>query len=136
GFHDDERGKREPRTAVGQLVEYVEGYFGRAAVEEADAKVRKTLMPPIYLQRPGHSLTVVGLEVRKDGSRNLLVFDPMYIVSKEMRRLKDGLVRRPQATAPLLKMYRRGVASLSRYRDFEIVELTAPAPPSPAWDDV
>ncbi|KAL9093310.1 MAG: hypothetical protein Q9165_004051 [Trypethelium subeluteriae] len=136
GFHDDERGRSGGRTAVAQLVDFVEEYFERAAVDGADVKVRKTLMPPIYLQRPGHSLTIVGLEVQKDGSKNLLVFDPMYVVSKEMRRLKDGLNRRPQATAPLLRMYRRGMANLSRYRDFETIELTAPAPPSPAWDDV
>ncbi|KAI9661652.1 MAG: hypothetical protein M1821_008890 [Bathelium mastoideum] len=116
-FHDDVQGK----SAVQQLVEYAEQYFEVGATG-SDGKLRKTLRPPIYLQRPGHSLTIVGFEVRKDGSRSLLVFDPMYVVSKEMQRVRDRATRLPRSVSALLRMYRRSQESLGRYRDFETVE--------------
>lgn len=35
---------------------------------------------PVVLQHAGHSRTVVGYEVQKDGEYNLLVFDPSKYV--------------------------------------------------------
>lgn len=50
-------------------------------------KVHHTQLAPIYLQAPGHSVTVVGLEISTDGTRNLLVFDPSYGPGKDVSRL-------------------------------------------------
>lgn len=117
-YHDD-----DPNgvSAVRKLFDCVEQYFSRE-VGDSKARICKTLLPPMYLQRPGHSLTIIGFEIHENGSRNLLVFDPMYVVSKEMRRLRDGAIRRPKSVGPLLRMYRRGREGLGRYRDFETVE--------------
>jgi len=50
-------------------------------------KVHHTQLPPIYLQAPGHSVTVVGLEISIDGTCNLLVFDPSYGPGKDVSKL-------------------------------------------------
>jgi hypothetical protein len=37
---------------------------------------------PLILQHPGHSRTIVGYEISKDGDTTLLAFDPaMYVYS-------------------------------------------------------
>jgi zinc finger-containing ubiquitin peptidase 1 len=68
----------------------------------------------------GHSLTVVGLERRKDGSRNLLVFDPMFKPSPGVFKLlgKRFIHRAPEE---MLRAYRRGELYLRRYSDFELL---------------
>ncbi|KAF2457344.1 peptidase family C78-domain-containing protein [Lineolata rhizophorae] len=95
--------------------------------------VHKTLRAPIYLQQPGHSITIVGFERRKDGSGNLLVLDPMFRTSPGMERL----VGRSHISTPrpeVMKPYRRGKRQLGRHRDFEILMLPAKAPSSHAWE--
>ncbi|RDI79804.1 Serine/threonine-protein kinase [Venturia inaequalis] len=75
------------------LLDWVQAYFESAAMPD-NKKVQCTLKPPVYLQRPGHSLTIVGLEIMKDGTRNLLVFDPMYQAPKLMKEMVDAGPRR------------------------------------------
>ncbi|KIJ29290.1 hypothetical protein M422DRAFT_235323 [Sphaerobolus stellatus SS14] len=41
---------------------------------------------PLILQHAGHSRTIIGYELNKKGDPNLLVFDPSYRPSKELRR--------------------------------------------------
>ncbi|KAF2474381.1 DUF1671-domain-containing protein [Lindgomyces ingoldianus] len=110
----------------------VERYFAQAAVDDG-SNVHKTLLPPIYLQQPGHSLTIVGFERRKDGSCNLMIFDPMYNTSPAMHRLigrKNIRNSRPE----VLYAYRRVGKQLRRHAAFEILMLTAHPPLFPAWD--
>ncbi|KAI9303373.1 hypothetical protein BJ944DRAFT_268519 [Cunninghamella echinulata] len=38
--------------------------------------VHITNRPPLYLQHSGHSRTVIGIELLKNGKRNLIMFDP------------------------------------------------------------
>ncbi len=87
------------------------------------------------MQTTGHSLTIVGYERRKDGSSNLLVFDPMFKPSPAFMRLVDGndgggggmlgKLQKPIPTrAPpeeLLRAYRRGTNYLKRYGAFEML---------------
>ena len=77
---------------------------------------RHTLTPPL-----GHSLTIVGLEVRANGSRNLLVFDPMFKPSPGIIRL-IGAQFRSAAPEKLLKAYRRGESILRKYESFEVLK--------------
>ncbi len=81
---------------------------------------RITSLPPIYFQRFGHSMTIVGLERKRDGSRNLLVFDPSYATAAPMGRLLAG---RKAYSKPeqVLRAYRRSDAALSRWDEFEII---------------
>lgn len=70
----------------------------------------------------GHSLTVVGVEIRTNGSTNLLVFDPMFKTSPAMRRLIAGTVQSPDP-GQFIRAYRRGGAYLQKYRAFETLQL-------------
>lgn len=68
----------------------------------------------------GHSLTIVGLEERKNGSLGLLVLDPMFKPSPAILSL-IGTQFNSAAPEKLLKAYRRGETYLSRYPNFEIL---------------
>ncbi|MCJ1460457.1 hypothetical protein MMC28_010839 [Mycoblastus sanguinarius] len=118
-FHDE---KGPPsRNAYEQLLDSVEQYFSSSTKHHP--------LPPIYLQRPRHSMTIIGMEIRKNGSRNLLVFDPAYNAS-------DDIVHYGAAPADikrlnsLLKPYRRGEHQLKRYSAFETLRLTEAAAPA------
>lgn len=85
--------------------------------------------PPLYLQQPGHSMTITGLEVLKDGTRNLLVFNPSFGPTSRMRSLLDGTSRRSvssRSAERMMQIYRRSPEQLARYEDFEIVQVTMP----------
>lgn len=119
-------GPGESVSAVSDLLDYLEAYFisGLETATHAGSS-HITSLPPIYFQRFGHSMTVVGLERKHDGSRNLLVFDPSFATSEAMRRLVDGRGRERGRTTVdvevLLKAYRRSDVSLSRWDEFEVV---------------
>ncbi|KAF3046170.1 hypothetical protein E8E11_004006 [Didymella keratinophila] len=110
----------------------VERYFAQAAVSDGSG-VHKTLLPPIYLQRPGHSLTIVGFERRSESYCNLVVLDPVYATSPAMHKLigrKNIKSSRPE----VMHAYRRGPAHLRKFAAFEILILTATPPLFPVWD--
>ncbi|KAH8725186.1 peptidase family C78-domain-containing protein [Phaeosphaeriaceae sp. PMI808] len=114
------------------LLDAIERYFAQAAVKDSST-VCRTLLPPIYLQQPGHSITIVGFERRRDGTCNLMVFDPMYSTSPAMHKLlgrKSIRTARPE----VLHAYRRGAKQLKKHAAFEILMLTATPPLFPAWD--
>lgn len=97
----------------------VERYFAQAAVSDGSS-VHKTLLPPIYLQRPGHSITIVGFERRSESYCNLVVFDPVYATSPAMHKLigrKNIKSSRPE----VMHAYRRGPAHLRKFAAFEIL---------------
>ncbi|KAJ4310428.1 hypothetical protein N0V94_008455 [Neodidymelliopsis sp. IMI 364377] len=109
-----------------------ERYFARAAVDDGSS-VHKTLLPPIYLQRPGHSLTIVGFERRSDNYCNLVVLDPVYATSPAMHKL-IGRKNIKSARPEVMHAYRRGPAHLRKFAAFELLILTATPPLFPAWD--
>lgn len=51
---------------------------------------------PLILQHPGHSRTIIGYEIAKDGSTTLLAFDPaMYVFTPTLvLRVVHGSIRR------------------------------------------
>ena len=96
---------------------------GRDAAGDSIKAVR-TSAPPIYLQRPHHSMTVVGIEVRTDGTRSLLVFDPAFPPTQGVRcaaAADYAPVARPSGR--LVEPYRRGRRQLNRYSAFETLNL-------------
>lgn len=102
-----------------QLLAAIERYFSQAAVSDG-SNVYKTLLPPVYLQQPGHSITIVGFERRRDGSCNLMIFDPMYSTSPAMHRLigrKSIRTPRPE----VLYAYRRIGKQLRKHASFEVL---------------
>ena len=110
-----------PQHAVAQLLDHVEAYF-ISGVETAHRHLNcyTTTLPPIYFQRFGHSMTIVGLERNHDGTRNLLLFDPSFATSGPMHRL----VANKKATSSLdamLRPYRRSELGLTRWEEFEVI---------------
>ena len=72
-------------------------------------------------------MTIVGFERQKNGSRNLLVFDPMFRdASSVVRLIGKKFNHRYPDTA--LKSYRRGNKYLKRFREFEMLKLVLPSP--------
>lgn len=129
-FSDSPDGQIEAHE---QLLYAMESYFAQAAVKDDGSGVIKTLLPPVYLQQPGHSITVVGFERRRDGTCNLVVFDPMYHTSPVMHSLigrKNIKTPRPE----VLQAYRRNARQLGKHASFEALMLTAFPPLFPAWD--
>lgn len=114
--------RREPVYAV--LLQYIMEYFSQG-VTDPSQKVYRTSLPPIYFQHPGHSLTIVGIEVHKNGKINLLVFDPMFATDAGMiKYLESGsTTSRPSR---LLKAFRRGEDYLHKFRSFETLGLVLP----------
>ncbi|KAK0309738.1 hypothetical protein LTR01_003935 [Friedmanniomyces endolithicus] len=103
------------------LLDHIEAYF-IGGLENADRRGTShvTQLAPVYFQRLGHSMTIVGLQRNRDGSRELLVFDPSFETSVAMRTLLSGKRSRAQLEN-LLKPYRRSDQSLARWEEFEIV---------------
>lgn len=97
----------------------VERYFAQAAVSDGST-VHKTLLPPIYLQRPGHSLTIVGFERRSDNYCNLVVLDPVFAASPAMHKL-IGRKNINSARPEVMHAYRRGPRHLEKFAAFEIL---------------
>lgn len=115
---------RGSKTAYQDLLDYVESYFSSKKVDE-ESKVHCTSLMPIYLQRPRHSLTIVGIERRHDGSRSLLVFDPGYDPPQDIiRALSTGTgIKHPKS---VLNAYRKSERYLKRYRGFEALQISVP----------
>ncbi|RDW61921.1 uncharacterized protein DSM5745_10593 [Aspergillus mulundensis] len=83
-------GKTKEMSAHSSLLSHIAAYF-KMGLNEQTEKVVLTDLPPIYFQhhgsaspvtsgvkltRIGHSMTIVGFEIREQGSGNLLVLDP------------------------------------------------------------
>ncbi|KAI9677566.1 MAG: hypothetical protein M1817_006520 [Caeruleum heppii] len=104
-----------------RLLAAVEAYF-KSGRKDGPTKVHQTDLPPVYFQHQGHSMTIVGLEIRQNGSRNLLVFDPMFKTSPAALKLlgKRFTHRLPDS---ILKSYRRGDEYLRKYGAFETLHL-------------
>ncbi|KAI7319329.1 hypothetical protein KC315_g9777 [Hortaea werneckii] len=115
-FKDD-----EDEMAVTGLLDYVEAYFlGGIHGAQGHGCSRLTQLSPIYFQRRGHSTVIVGLERKKDGARNLLVFDSSFETSRAIRAKLAGK-KTQTAVDTILRAYRRSDQSLARYKEFEIM---------------
>ena len=108
----------------------VEAYFEQSFANNTNLagrpaprdRINRTLLPPIYLQQPGHSLTIVGLEKHVNGQRFVIVLDPMYLTSRAMNQLLDVGPRRVRSARPeVMDIYRRGDERLYKHTDFEIL---------------
>ncbi|KAF4983083.1 hypothetical protein FZEAL_1430 [Fusarium zealandicum] len=118
-FKDKERGRSKTH-----LLEAIEQYF-QAGVTNVEDRIHLTGLPPVYLQHPGHSLTIVGYEKEMDGHVNLLVFDPSFHDSTKIRSLVGKAFRhKPSSIDESLQPYRRGSHYLRKYNQFEVLYLT------------
>lgn len=104
-----------------QLLDYVEAYF-ISGIEHsiANGSSRITDLPPIYFQRPGHSMTIVGMERKVTGERVLLVFDPSCPAKETLKELAGSRVPREKARS-VMTAYRQDAEKLSDYKMYEIL---------------
>ena len=109
-----------------RLLDCIESYFKSAPC--TGTRIRLTHRAPIYLQEPGHSRTIVGLERLADGTRNLLTFDPSFEPSAKIKDLilipNKSFAARKGASEQVvihnsMKMYRRTEAQLSHHQTYE-----------------
>ncbi|UNI19192.1 hypothetical protein JDV02_005395 [Purpureocillium takamizusanense] len=121
-FRDSEDG-----AAASKLLQAIDHYFkAGCGGNDESKKVQTTSLPPVYLQHQGHSLTVVGIEERKDGRLNLLVFDPSCRDSAVLKRHVGRRVCKDMAGAgDLAEPYRRGAKYLIKQKEFEILCLSS-----------
>src|SRR5947207_3285646 len=68
--YDEKRDEhtRPSRWAHEVLLDKIEKHFSDDD-DDDEAKIHRTYKPPLYLQHELHSLTVVGIEWRDDGTR-------------------------------------------------------------------
>ncbi|KAK5746908.1 hypothetical protein LTR17_000539 [Elasticomyces elasticus] len=83
--------KFEAKEAWSEVMDSVEEYYSAAMPSIAKNKddatpVHITSRPPIFLQRPGHSVTVAGTARLKSGKRYLLIFDPAWSAPSAFRK--------------------------------------------------
>ncbi|RAL08388.1 C78 family peptidase [Aspergillus homomorphus CBS 101889] len=114
-------GSTESVRAHDALLMNVASYFRGACSLESSDKVISTSLAPIYFQHQGHSMTIVGFEIRDNGSANLLVFDPIFKAPLAIKRLKDTPGLSPEPIR-ILKGYRRGTEYLQKYNVFELLK--------------
>jgi zinc finger-containing ubiquitin peptidase 1 len=121
------------------LLKSVQHYFSTSTNYSqplnSNPKVFQTQLPPIYLQRPRHSLTIIGYETRTDGSSNLLVFDPAFMPFMPSRHIRQAALCAETGTSfdlkhprARLRPYRRGKSRLRWYHCFETLMLATPIP--------
>lgn len=113
---------REGFHAHDLLLQDVASYFRSGCDLDSQDKILRTDLAPIYFQHRGHSMTIVGFEIDKKGSANLLVFDPMFKTSPAIRRLAQHYAA-PSDPGHILKAHRRGTPYLHKYKDFEVLKL-------------
>jgi hypothetical protein len=120
----------DERMAHEVLLDKVEEYFATGDFQEQSSgglapptsRISKTLLPPLYLQQPGHSVTVVGLERHMSGRKYLIVLDPTFSTSRAMRQFLDVGVRRVvRPNLAVIEFYRRGGSRLYQHDCFEMV---------------
>ncbi|KAK3997450.1 peptidase family C78-domain-containing protein [Cladorrhinum sp. PSN332] len=120
----------EPQVAETLLLDYVESYFKSGLpfrnpnqYTQPHHHVRVTDLPPLYFQHRGHSLTIIGLERLKNGSRQLIMFDPYFHDASSITKLvgKTLPAHHPSPDSAL-RIYRRGTKYLKPYREFEVVK--------------
>ncbi|KAF3760218.1 DUF1671-domain-containing protein [Cryphonectria parasitica EP155] len=111
------KNKQEAGKAEASLLFNVEQYFAQGVYSPGD-RVRCTMLPPIYFQHAGHSMTIVGIEKETNGKANLLVFDPMFRDAAVITQ-RIGRKFKYKYADSAIHAYRRGHKYLRRYREFE-----------------
>lgn len=116
------------KRAHEELLDFVARYFSFTDNKLANnrSKVHRTGKAPIYLQRPGHSFTIIGIEENTDRKRRLLAFDPAWTAPSVMRAispLSDSLAASLLSRKWILQQYRKPHRYLRRFNAFETISI-------------
>lgn len=107
------------KEAWHHLLDAVEAYYSTPVPSSARLGLHMTKRPPIFLQRPKHSITIVGIERLRSGKRALLAFDPAYFPPGVMRDPSSDLKFNVWRAKYVLAQYRKTERYLKRYNQFE-----------------
>jgi hypothetical protein len=110
------------KRAWQELLDAIEKYFRPIDQPSSVVRIHQTELPPVFLQRPRHSITIIGIERLRNGKRRLLTFDPGYRPPAALRKGSDVSISQI-STWLILWRYRRDEAYLKRYDGFEILFL-------------
>ncbi|KAK3672373.1 hypothetical protein LTR78_007680 [Recurvomyces mirabilis] len=114
-------------TAWSDLLNFVEKYFNPSPTDFSSgqqANVHITDRPPLFLQRPQHSITIVGIERLASGKRRLFVFDPAWKPPATMRKAQlDDADLKGWRRKYVFGMYRKGERYLRKWNEFEVVSV-------------
>lgn len=119
----------EGKYAYRELLDFVEKYFSQADHDTGSSVVSQTGLMPLFLQRPGHSMTIIGFQKTRSGARSLLVFDPAWQAPSAILESEDVSAQSRWKRRRILKMYRKSERYLKRFNQFEILEIHAPGKP-------
>ncbi|CEJ94558.1 hypothetical protein VHEMI10081 [[Torrubiella] hemipterigena] len=113
------------KSSYAQLVDVVQAYFSNSRQQTSihGEKIHQTELSPIFLQRPGHSLLIIGVEKRDNGHYNLLVFDPDYRYPDNITKLlaKLRISRFSKLRDHITSCYRRSDEHFAKYSEIEIL---------------
>jgi len=112
------------QNLIDTVVSYFQGYTPDVSeLAGTFQRVNRTLAPPIYLQRPGHSLTIVGVEFQTNGIANLVVLDPQFNTTPLVRNLLEHPSRSLHGNPDpeLMDVYRLPMEKLQPYNEFEVL---------------
>lgn len=106
----------EGKDAWSNLLDFVEDYFTNSANESRRiGRVQMTSRPPIFLQRPRHSVTVVGIVKLRSGKRRVLVFDPAWSPPEAILEPKPGAIKMTWEEVLALRRYSKSERWLKRF---------------------
>lgn len=115
------------KNAWYRLLDYAEAYFSNGFSSTTATgviqRVQATDKLPIFLQRPGHSLSIVGILRLKSGERKLLTFDPAWQPPSVMMMPMSTNRLRTWKMKWLLKRYTKSQRYLRRYSAFETLSI-------------
>ncbi|KAJ8983641.1 hypothetical protein NQ317_019560 [Molorchus minor] len=97
-----------PNGSHPELFNWVLKYF--------EGSVGGEFTPPLYLQHQGHSRTIMGIEIHRDGSLVLLVLDPSHS-PQQMAQLGDT-----SSVSAALRLLRKSEAAM-KARQYQIVAI-------------
>ncbi|KAK3653092.1 hypothetical protein LTR22_011330 [Elasticomyces elasticus] len=126
--------KFDGNQAWSEVIDSVEEYYSAAMPSIAKRKdnagrVHITSRPSIFLQRPGHSVTVVGITRLESGKRYLLIFDPAWSAPASFR--KDDLFTCEECKGLsarwVLRQYMKSESWLSKWKTFETLSVDLPS---------
>ncbi|KAF2166929.1 hypothetical protein M409DRAFT_66449 [Zasmidium cellare ATCC 36951] len=116
------------KDASTQLLDSVEAYFSDST--SSSQRVNRTNRMPIFLQRPQHSITIVGIQKMRSGKRRLLIFDPAWSPPSKVRSPLSESDCRGWKGQLLLRRYRKSQRYFGRFKEFETLEIEQRGPDS------
>lgn len=112
--------------AWSRLLDHVETYYENALSDDTvHQKVNQTSGLPIFLQRPQHSVTIVGIVKLKSGKRKILVFDPAWKPPPTIIEVRQEWKRLSLKETLVLSRYCKSERYLKRFSAFETLTVEA-----------